>query len=144
MRFGDRGPVCELCASVFQARQSGTGRQGERGFCQGSSGLRGAVGLTLLGDKLPAEQAAQWGLIWRCVEDAELASVVDGLAMQLAVAPTRGLVRTKQAIYEGWDRTLEEQLGVEGQYQRELGWSDDYAEGVAAFTQKRAPRFTGR
>jgi 2-(1,2-epoxy-1,2-dihydrophenyl)acetyl-CoA isomerase len=107
-------------------------------------GTARAVGLTLLGDKLPAEQAAQWGLIWRCVEDAELASVVDGLAMQLAVAPTRGLVRTKQAIYEGWDRTLEEQLGIEGQYQRELGWSDDYAEGVAAFTQKRTPRFTGR
>jgi 2-(1,2-epoxy-1,2-dihydrophenyl)acetyl-CoA isomerase len=107
-------------------------------------GTARAVGLTLLGDKLPAEQAAQWGLIWRCVEDAELASVVDGLATQLAVAPTRGLVRTKQAIYEGWDRTLEEQLGIEGQYQRELGWSDDYAEGVAAFTQKRTPRFTGR
>lgn len=103
-----------------------------------------ALGLTLLGDKLPAEQAAQWGLIWRCVEDAELATVVDGLATQLAAAPTRGLARTKQAIYEGWNRTLEAQLDIERDYQRELGWTADYAEGVAAFTQKRPPQFTGR
>ncbi|MDB6104733.1 MAG: 2-(1,2-epoxy,2-dihydrophenyl)acetyl-CoA isomerase, partial [Gammaproteobacteria bacterium] len=96
-----------------------------------------AMGLTLLGDKLSAEQAAQWGLIWRCVEDAELSAVVDGLATQLAAAPTRGLARTKQALYEGWGRTLEQQLDIERDYQRELGYSADYAEGVAAFTQKR-------
>jgi 2-(1,2-epoxy-1,2-dihydrophenyl)acetyl-CoA isomerase len=103
-----------------------------------------AIGLTLLGDKLSAEQAAQWGLIWRCVEDAELSAVVDGLATQLAAAPTRGLARTKQALYEGWGRTLEQQLDVERDYQRELGYTADYAEGVAAFTQKRPPQFTGR
>ena len=103
-----------------------------------------ALGLTLLGDKLPAEQAAQWGLIWRCVEDAELSTVVDGLATQLAAAPTRGLARTKQALYEGWGRTLEQQLDIERDYQRELGYTADYAEGVAAFTQKRPPVFTGR
>ena len=103
-----------------------------------------AMGLTLLGDKLPAEQAAQWGLIWRCVEDTELSAVVDGLATQLAEAPTRGLARTKQALYEGWGRTLEQQLDIERDYQRELGYTADYAEGVAAFTQKRPPQFTGR
>jgi 2-(1,2-epoxy-1,2-dihydrophenyl)acetyl-CoA isomerase len=103
-----------------------------------------AIGLALLGEKLPAEQAAQWGLIWRCVEDAELSTVVDGLATQLAAAPTRGLVRTKQALYEGWGRTLEQQLDIERDYQRELGYTADYAEGVAAFTQKRPPQFTGR
>jgi 2-(1,2-epoxy-1,2-dihydrophenyl)acetyl-CoA isomerase len=103
-----------------------------------------ALGLTLLGDKLSAEQAAQWGLIWRCVEDAELSTVVDGLATQLAAAPTRGLARTKQALYEGWGRTLEQQLDIERDYQRELGYTADYAEGVAAFTQKRPPVFTGR
>ena len=103
-----------------------------------------ALGLTVLGDKFSSEQAAQWGLIWRCVEDAELAPVVDGLATQLAAAPTRGLARTKQAIYEGWGRTLEQQLDIERDYQRELGYTADYAEGVAAFTQKRPPQFTGR
>jgi 2-(1,2-epoxy-1,2-dihydrophenyl)acetyl-CoA isomerase len=103
-----------------------------------------AMGLALLGDKLSADQAVQWGLIWRAVDDAELSAVVDALATQLAAAPTRGLARTKQALYEGWDRTLEEQLDIERDYQRELGYTADYAEGVAAFTQKRAPRFEGR
>jgi 2-(1,2-epoxy-1,2-dihydrophenyl)acetyl-CoA isomerase len=107
-------------------------------------GTARALGLTLLGDKLSAEQAVSWGLIWRCVEDAELAGVVDGFARQLAVAPTRGLARTRQAIYESWGRTLEQQLDTERDYQGELGRTADYAEGVAAFGAKRAPKFTGR
>jgi len=107
-------------------------------------GTARALGLSLLGDKLPAQQAVEWGLIWRCVEDADLRSVVDELATQLAAAPTRGLARTKQALYESWGRTLEQQLEVERDYQRELGRTADYAEGVAAFAAKRAPNFTGR
>ena len=103
-----------------------------------------ALGLTFLGEKLCAEQAESWGLIWRCVEDGELAGVVEALARQLAAAPTRGLARTKQAIHESWGRTLDQQLDIERDYQGELGRTADYAEGVAAFAAKRAPTFTGR
>ena len=103
-----------------------------------------AMGLALLGEKLPAEQAAHWGLIWRCVDDGQLGAEVDTLARQLAAAPTRGLARTKQAMLEGWSRTLEQQLDIERDYQQELGRSADYAEGVAAFMEKRVPHFTGR
>ena len=103
-----------------------------------------AMGLALLGEKLPAEVAAEWGLIWRCVDDTELAAEVDTLARQLAAAPTRGLARTRQAMLEGWSRTLEQQLDVERDYQQELGHSADYAEGVAAFMEKRTARFSGK
>ncbi len=103
-----------------------------------------AMGLALLGEKLTASQAVEWGLIWKCVEDTELTSTVDALATQLATAPTRGLALTKRAIYDSWERSLSAQLGVERDLQRELGGTLDYAEGVAAFIQKRAPRFQGK
>jgi 2-(1,2-epoxy-1,2-dihydrophenyl)acetyl-CoA isomerase len=103
-----------------------------------------ALGLTLLGNKLPAEEAAAWGMIWQCVPDAELGPAVDALAEKLAVAPTRGLAWTKAAIRGSGQHSLAEQLDIERDAQRELGRSADYAEGVAAFVEKRAPRFTGR
>lgn len=106
-------------------------------------GMARAMGLALLADKLSAEKAADWGLIWQCVEDAEFAAAVDALAKQLSTAPTKALVRTRQAMHAAPGHTLEQQLSMEGGFMRELGWSPDYAEGVAAFMAKRAPNFTG-
>ncbi|MET0917783.1 MAG: 2-(1,2-epoxy-1,2-dihydrophenyl)acetyl-CoA isomerase PaaG [Burkholderiales bacterium] len=103
-----------------------------------------ALGLSLLGDKLTAEQAAQWGLIWQCVEDAELPAVTDKLLAHFAQAPTRGLAAIKEALQASANNTLPAQLDVERDLQRELGNGDDYREGVAAFAAKRPPRFTGR
>ena len=102
-----------------------------------------ALGLALLGDKLSAEQAEQWGLIWKCVDDAELMPAVRKAAEQLAAGPTLGLARTKQAIFASSGLTLEASLDLERDLQRDLGRSNDYREGVAAFMEKRAPKFTG-
>lgn len=102
-----------------------------------------ALGLALLAEPLPAEQAAQWGLIWRCVEDADLATVAEALATRLAQLPAGALRSTREAIRGADRRSLTEQLALEARMQRELGFSPDFAEGVAAFMHKRAPRFAG-
>jgi 2-(1,2-epoxy-1,2-dihydrophenyl)acetyl-CoA isomerase len=103
-----------------------------------------AMGLTLLGEKLSAAHAAEWGLIWRCVDDDQLMSTVSTVAQQLAAGPTRGFVRTRQAIDAGMLSSFDAALDLERDYQRELGHSADYREGVAAFIEKRAARFAGR
>jgi 2-(1,2-epoxy-1,2-dihydrophenyl)acetyl-CoA isomerase len=102
-----------------------------------------AIGLAMLGDKLSAEQAAAWGLIWKCVDDAEFPASVEALIQQLSTAATRGLAATKQAIYAAGGNSLEAQLDLERELQRVLGGSADYREGVSAFAGKRQPRFTG-
>ena len=106
-------------------------------------GMARAMGLAMLADKLPAEKAEHWGLIWQAVDDAELATTVDKLAAQLAQMPTRALVATRLALHAAPNHTLEQQLSFEAGFMRELGWRDDFKEGVAAFQQKRAPKFTG-
>ncbi len=102
-----------------------------------------AMGLALTGKKLPAAQAAEWGMIWEAVEDAAFAASVDTLAAKLATMPTKALVRTRQAMQLANTHTFEEHLTYEGTLMRELGKSADYVEGVSAFLEKRAPTFTG-
>jgi 2-(1,2-epoxy-1,2-dihydrophenyl)acetyl-CoA isomerase len=103
-----------------------------------------ALGLALTGEALTAEKAESWGLIWRVVEDAQLMSETDKLVARLASGPTRGYAAIKSAMRKSWFANLEAQLDLERDLQRELGRSQDYREGVAAFGEKRAPRFTGR
>ena len=103
-----------------------------------------AMGLTLLGEKLTAIQAAEWGLIWRCVADDQLMPTVKAVALQLAAGPTRGYVRTRQAIDAAMLLPFDGALDLERDYQRELGRSADYREGVSAFIEKRTAHFTGR
>ncbi|WP_416391701.1 2-(1,2-epoxy-1,2-dihydrophenyl)acetyl-CoA isomerase PaaG [Alloalcanivorax xenomutans] len=107
-------------------------------------GMARAKGLSMLGDKLSAEQAAAWGLIWQCVDDDALRSTATDLARHLATQPTRGLALIKQALNQSFDNDLETQLDVERDLQREAGRTEDYREGVAAFMEKRAPQFKGR
>jgi 2-(1,2-epoxy-1,2-dihydrophenyl)acetyl-CoA isomerase len=103
-----------------------------------------ALGLALTAEPLPAEKAAEWGLIWKAVDDEALDSEVDALAEKFASAPTRGLARIKHMIRESWEHSLGEELVLQRDAMRELGGSDDYREGVAAFMEKRKPNFTGK
>lgn len=102
-----------------------------------------ALGLALLGDKLPAEQAEQWGLIWKCVDDDALQATVLQVAAALANGPTFGYAQTKQAIWASSTNDFDTQLDLERDAMRACGRSHDYREGVAAFMEKRAPQFKG-
>lgn len=102
-----------------------------------------AKGLALLGEKLTASQAAQWGLIWESVADDAFQARLEALCSHFASAPTKGLAATKQVIQASLSHSLDQQLDLERDTMRELGKSADYAEGVDAFMNKRQPQFKG-
>ena len=107
-------------------------------------GTARAMGLALLAENLSAEQAEQWGLIWKAVDDDRLAAEAAALAQRLAQGPTKGYGLLKRALYASGDNSLDAQLDLERDLQREAGSSEDYREGVRAFKEKREPRFGGK
>ncbi len=103
-----------------------------------------AKALTLTAEPLAAETAADWGLIWKCVDDAELMAEARKLAEKFANGPTAAYALTKQLIQAASTNSLDEQLDMERDFQRQAGQSDEYREGVAAFLQKRPANFRGK
>ena len=107
-------------------------------------GMARATELAMLGERLPAEQALQWGLINRVVADEQLAEESAALAARLAAGPTRSYAGTKRQLNNWLYSRMEEQLELEAQIQREMAGSDDFLEGAMAFVEKRPTRFSGR
>ncbi len=108
------------------------------------AGAARAMGLAMLGDKLSAEDAERWGLIWKVVEDKDLADATQALAKTLASGPTKGYGLIKRALLASPGNSLDAQLDLERDLQREAGFSEDYREGVAAFLDKRTPAYKGK
>ncbi len=108
------------------------------------AGRARAMGMALLGDRIGARQAEDWGLIWKCIVDDELQAQAQALASHLATRPTRGLGLIKRAMQASSTNSLDAQLDLERDLQRLAGSSEDYREGVNAFLQKRDPEFKGR
>jgi 2-(1,2-epoxy-1,2-dihydrophenyl)acetyl-CoA isomerase len=103
-----------------------------------------AKALAMLAEPIPAETAQSWGMIWRAVDDDKLKSEAETLAAHLASQPTQGLALIKQAFAKSATNSLDAQLDLERDLQRQAGATPDYAEGVNAFIAKRPPTFTGR
>jgi 2-(1,2-epoxy-1,2-dihydrophenyl)acetyl-CoA isomerase len=127
--FARLGLVPDAGGTYFLPRLVGTAR---------------AMGLALLAEPLSAERAEQWGLIWKAVDDARLAEEAQKLARALANGPTKAYGLAKKALYASPGNSLDAQLDLERDLQREAGLSEDYREGVTAFKEKRSPRFKGK
>src|SRR5712664_1923207 len=127
--FARLGLVPDSGGTYFLPRLAGTAR---------------AMGLALLGEKLSAEDAERWGLIWKAVDDGKLLAEANGVARTLAAGPTKGYGLIKKTIYASAGNSLDAQLDLERDLQREAGFSEDYREGVSAFMDQREPRYQGK
>ena len=127
--FARLGLVPDAGGTYFLPRLVGTAR---------------AMALALLAEPLSAERAEEWGLIWKVVDDPRLAEESLKLARTLANGPTRGYGLAKKAIYASSGNSLDAQLDLERDLQREAGFTEDYREGVTAFKEKRKPQFKGK
>lgn len=127
--FARIGLVPDAGATHFLPRLVGTAR---------------AMGMALLAEPLSAEEAERWGLVWRCVDDVALMSEAEALAQRLAGGPTRTFGLIKRALYASAGNTLDRQLDLERDLQREAGTTADFREGVRAFKEKRKARYQGR
>ncbi len=107
-------------------------------------GLPRARALALLAEPIGAEQAEEWGMIWKAVDDDTLMLEATTMAGKLAKGPTLGLALTKKAMLASYDNSLTEHLALEADYQGQAGRSEDYAEGIASFMEKRDPVFKGK
>jgi 2-(1,2-epoxy-1,2-dihydrophenyl)acetyl-CoA isomerase len=107
-------------------------------------GMARASALMLLGDKISATQARDWGLIWQVCDDGTVLEQAMALAAKLATQPTRAFGLTKRLLNASLDHDLATQLAMEADVQREAGKTGDFLEGVQAFLQKRKPAFEGR
>jgi 2-(1,2-epoxy-1,2-dihydrophenyl)acetyl-CoA isomerase len=107
------------------------------------AGTQRAMALAMTGERLSAQDAERWGLIWKCVDDDQLMGEAETTAFALAAGPTRTLGLIKKAVYDSANNTLAAQLDLERDLQREIGKGGDYREGVAAFLEKRKPAFKG-
>ncbi|MCW9035789.1 MAG: enoyl-CoA hydratase-related protein [Alphaproteobacteria bacterium] len=107
-------------------------------------GIARAIGLALTGDTIPAQQAADWGMIWKCVEDDKLMDEATTLAERLAQGPTRAYGMIKRSMAAALNNSLDEQLDLETGFQGLLGKTKDFKEGVTAFIEKRPASFKGK
>jgi 2-(1,2-epoxy-1,2-dihydrophenyl)acetyl-CoA isomerase len=127
--FSKLGLVPDSGGTYFLPRLVGTAR---------------AMGLALLCDRLSAEDAERWGLIWKALDERRLMAEASAVAATLAAGPTKGYGLVKKAIYASAGNSLDAQLELERDLQREAGFSEDYREAVAAFLQKRPPNYKGK